>query len=142
MKQAKKQWVSSAKTSVKLKVSEADQKILEEYFQPMVESFKIAFISKDPDKEFNYTVDIYSKWYRDYFYLCQQFKSEHPNRRADEFEVKFTRLQYVGKNQFDFSYFRHTGQWHVVARGLSMEECREMILSNPVFQPIWVNTGQ
>lgn len=136
MKQAKKQWMPASKTSVKLKPSEADQKIIEEYFQPMVESFKIAFIPKDPNKEFNYTVDIYSKWYRDCFYLCQEFKSEHPHRLTDEFEVKFARLKYMGDNQFGFSYFRHTGQWHLVAQGLTMEKCREMILANPVFQPI------
>ena len=54
----------------------------------------------------------------------------------DEFEEKFVRLKPTGKNQFEFSYFRHTGQWFLVAVGLTMEECRDLILSNPNFQPI------
>jgi len=33
---------------------------------------------------------------------------------ADEFEEKFVRLKITGKNQFEFSYFRHTGQWFLV----------------------------
>ncbi len=67
--------------------------------------------------------------------MCEKFKSERPNRLYDEFEVKFVRLKYTGKNQFEFSYYRHTGQWHLVAQGLTLDECMEMILLNPVFQP-------
>ncbi len=122
--------------SLKIKPSESDKKNIQDYFHPLVESFKKQYISKNPNKEFNYLVDIYSKWYQNYFYLCEKFKSELPNRLDDEFEVKFVRLKYTGKNQFGFSYFRHTGQWHLVAEGLTLEECKEMILSNPVFQPI------
>jgi hypothetical protein len=79
---------------------------------------------------------IKTTWYRNYFYLCEKFKSESPNRMVDEFETKFVRLEYKGKDSFDFSYFRHTGAWHLVAQSLSLEDCKELILSNPNFQPI------
>jgi len=132
----KKYWVFSPVKNSKTKPSEFDKISIQNYFQPLVESFKSQYIKENLNKKFNYLIDVYSKWYQNYFYLCEKFKSEHPNRLTDEFEVKFIRLKYTGKNQFDFSYFRHTGQWHLVADGLTLDECREMILSNPVFQPI------
>ena len=126
----------SSKASLKVKLTELGKKNIQGDFQPLVESFKKQCILQNPDKQFNYLIDIYSKWYQNYFYLCEKYKSEQPNRLADEFEVKIVRLKYTGKNLFDFSYFRHTGQWHLVAKSFTLEECKEMILSNPVFQPI------
>ena len=136
MKDNKKYWMPSSRSNQKIKLSESEKHDIQDYFHPLVESFKKQYVLENPNKEFNYLVDIYSKWYQNYFYLCEKFKSEHPNRLTDEFEVKFVRLKYTGKNQFDFSYFRHTGQWHLVAEDLTLDECKEMILSNPNFQPI------
>ena len=126
----------SSKASLKAKLTELGKRNIQDDFQPLIESFKKQCISKNPNKEFNYLIDIYSKWYQNYFYLCEKYKSEHPNRIKDEFEAKFVRLTYTGKDQFEFSYFRHTGQWHLVAENLTLDECKEMILSNPNFQPI------
>ena len=132
----KKYFTNPPKASLKVKLTELGKKNIKDDFQPLVESFKKQCILKNPNKEFNYLIDIYSKWYQNYFYLCEKYKSEHSNRLADEFEVKIIRLKYTGKNLFDFSYFRHTGQWHLLAKGLTLDDCKEMILSNPVFQPI------
>lgn len=136
MKKNNKYWVLSPEKSSNVKPSEYDKTRIQNYFLPLIESFKGQYIEENPNKEFNYLVDVYSKWHQNYFYLCEKFKSEHPNRLADEFEVKFVRLKFTGKNQFELSYFRHTGQWYFVADGLTLEDCRDMILSNPVFQPI------
>ena len=121
----------------KPKLSESEKISIRNYFQPLVDEFKRLYIKENPNKEDNYLIDVYSKWYQNYFYLCEKFKSEHPNRLVDEFEEKFVRLKFTGVNQFEFSYFRHTGQWFLVADGLTMEDCRDMILSNPNFQPIF-----
>lgn len=93
-------------------------------------------IKENPDKRYNYLVDVYTKWYQRYFYFCEKFKSEFPDRIYDEFEVRFVRLENTGKDRFDFSYFRHTGQWFQVATELTLKECLEMIQQNPNFQPI------
>jgi len=77
----------SATKSSKGKPSESDKKSIQDYFHPLVESFKEQYISKKPGKDFSYLIDVYSKWFRDYFYLCEKYKSVHPNRLADEFEV-------------------------------------------------------
>lgn len=131
----KKRWVLSPKESSKAKPSESDKNNIQNYFLPLIESFKKQYIKENPNTEFNYLIDVYSKWYQNYFYLCEKFKSEYPNRLKDEFEVKFVRLKYTDINEFEFSYFRHTEQWHLVAERLTLDQCRDMILSNPVFQP-------
>jgi len=133
----RKRWIPWSEKKSKPKPLESDKISIQNYFQPLVDEFKTQCISENPDKENNYLIDIYSKWYQNYFYLCEKFKSEHPNRLVDEFEEKFVRLKFTGNNQFEFSYFRHTGQWFLVAEGLTMEDCRDMILSNPNFQPIF-----
>ena len=118
------------------KPSERDKSTIDAYFYPVVEGFKQQYISKVPNKRYNYLVDVYSKWYQNYFYLCEKFEPGNSNELKKEFEVKFVRLKYTGKNQFDFSYFRHTGKWDLVAESLTMEECKDMIISIPAFQPI------
>jgi len=136
IKKTIKRWMASPEKSPITKLSEVEKVEIQNYFQPLVDDFKKEYVTENPDKESNYPIDIYSKWNQNYFYLCEKFKSEHPNRLVDEFEEKFIRLKPTGKNQFEFSYFRHTGQWFLVAVGLTMEECRDLILSNPNFQPI------
>ncbi len=136
MKSIKRYRVHSASKNLKAKLSEPEKKEIEAYFNPLIEDFKIKYISKNPNKQYNYLVDIYSKWYHNYFYLCEKFAPGDHNHLNHGFEVKFVRLKYAGKNQFDFSYYRHTGQWELVTDALTLEECKEMIVSNPVFQPI------
>jgi hypothetical protein len=74
-----------------------------------------------PNKENNYVSDIYTKWHRNYFYFCEKNKAEYENRRFDEFETKFVRLEFIAENSFNFSYFRHIGQWHLVAENVNLE---------------------
>lgn len=133
---SKKRWVLLPEKNPKIIPSELEKKIVQDFFQPFVESLKKQYVLKKPDKKFNYLVDVYSKWYQNYFYLCEKFKSECPSRIVDEYEEKFVRLTYTGKNLFDFSFLRHTGQWHVVATKLTMNECKKEISSNQVFHPI------
>jgi hypothetical protein len=130
-------WGFSSTNSKSVKPSEHNKIEIKIYFQPLIENFKNQFINANPNKEFNYLIDIYSKWHGNYFYFCEKYKSERENRIVDEFEVKFLRLKFIEKNLFELSYFRHTGQWQtVVPFGMTCQDCKEMILSNPVFHPI------
>jgi hypothetical protein len=107
----RKRGMPSLEKNSKPKLSESDKITVQNYFQPLVDDFKKQFVKENPDKKSNYLIDVYSKWYQNYFYLCEKFKSEHPNRLTDEFEEKFVRLKFSGNNRFEFSYFRHTGQF-------------------------------
>ena len=107
MKKAKKTWVLSTPKKVKTTPPELEKQLVEAKFKPIIEELKNEYIEK-PHPEYNYRVDIYSKWYRNYFYLCSKYKSESPKAISKEFELKFTRLEYKGKNSFDIAYMRHT----------------------------------
>ncbi len=136
MKKNQKRWVFGSTKAPNVKPTEQEKQHINEFFEPLINAFKKQFVKENPNKDYNYVTDVYSKWYQNFFYLCEKFKAEHPNRIADEYEAKFVRLKYTGKDQFEFSYFRHTGQWHLVTSGLPLEQCKEMILENPAFQPM------
>jgi hypothetical protein len=85
--------------------------------------------------QFNYIVDIYTKWYRHYFYFCAKYCVSGPNALAPYFEAKFARLEYAGHNQFNLAYRRYTEEWIEVYPGLSLDQCLNAIRDDPLFQP-------
>ncbi len=123
-------------TTKKKMPTDSEKKLITLAFCDIVDDFRQKFIPKEPDRKYNYVIDIFSKWHRNFFYLCERFKSEHPDRIADEFESPFVRLEYLDKDSFTFSYLRHTGSWHIVDQRISSNECKDLILSNPNFQPL------
>jgi len=129
-------WMFVGHTKIKVKPTEEEKNKITNLCRPIVEQFKKQYIQEKPDKRFNYLVDVYTKWNRNYFYFCEKFKSEYPERIADEFEIKFVRLEYIGKESFNFSYFRHTKRWFLVADNLTLKDCIEMMQDNPNFQPV------
>lgn len=85
--------------------------------------------------DFNYIADIYSKWYRNYFYFCTTYNCPSTNAISPSFETKFARMEYVAGNRFNLAYMRHTGQWLEVFQDISMDECLKLIEENPIFMP-------
>lgn len=66
----------------------------------------------------------------------RKYKSVGANKIVDEYERKYVRLEFITENNYNFSYFRHTGQWHLVAENCSLETCLQMINENGNFQPL------
>ena len=87
------------------------------------------------DIEWNYIVDIYTKWHGSYFYFCAKYCSPGPNAISPSFETKFARMGYFGNNHFNLSYMRHTGQWWEIYTDLSSDECLTTIRNEPHFLP-------
>ncbi len=87
------------------------------------------------DNDFNYLVDIYSKWYQNYFYFCTKYNCPGPNAISPSFETKFARMEYIGNEKFNISYMRHTGQWYEIHQELSMFESIKLISEGPHFIP-------
>ena len=87
------------------------------------------------DEQFNYIVDIYSKWYRNYFYFCAKYACPGPNAISPYFEAKYARMEYVGNGRCNLSYMRHTGQWCEIYIGLSVNECLTAIRDEHHFLP-------
>ena len=99
--------------------------------QGLVEEWKPSYIKKPPKGyQFNYIVDLYTKWRGNYFYFCATYACPGPRAISPSFESYFTRMQYIGNNRFNLAYMRHTGKWWETQRFLTVAECFETIRDN------------
>jgi hypothetical protein len=62
---------------------------------------KAKYIQPPPENpQFNYIVDIYSKWYHKAFYFSAEYRVAGPHPTQPSFEAKFARMQYAGTGIF------------------------------------------
>ena len=114
--------------SVKTEVSQQAQKIIEEW--------KPQFVEAPPkDREWNYIVDLSTKWHRDYFYFVAKYASPGPTAISPFFDAPFTRLEYVRNQRFNLSFMRHTGRWVEVERELTLAKALESIRNKGFYHP-------
>ena len=114
---------------LKAEVQRKADEFLESYLKP-------TFIHPPPkDHQWNYIVDIFTKWHQRYFYFCSTYRCPSPNRISEFFESRFARLEFVGNKRFNVSYMRHTGQWWEIFQGLTLEECIEEIRGQELLHP-------
>jgi hypothetical protein len=89
--------------------------------------------------KWNYLVDLYTKWHRNYFYFYAKYACPGLNALSPSFDTGFARLEYVGsagrKKWFNLSYMRHTGKWWEIRQGLSLEQCLAEIRGSGFFHP-------
>jgi len=111
------------------KVTTAAEKLVGTFLKPQFVE------TPSKNEQFNYIVDIYTKWYRNYFYFLTKYACPGPNAISPFFEVKFARLEYVGNERFNLSFMRHTGKWLEIHHNLSLNECLESLQNDPIFQP-------
>lgn len=137
MAKRKKGWIATPAKRAKPKVPDALKKTLQEKANQVIEdTIKPKHIKPPPtDSNFNYLADIYSKWYRSYFYFCATYHCPGPNAISPSFDTKFARMEYVGGEKFNLSYMRHTEQWWEIYQDLPMLECIERIVQEPHFIP-------
>ena len=95
-------------------------------------------IQAEADKKhgFNYVVDIYTMWRGRYFYFITKYCNPRENATTEYFEVRSTRMEYIGGQRFNLAYMRHTGQWMEVFQGLTLAECLETIEKEELFWPV------
>jgi hypothetical protein len=137
MAKQQKGWVYVGAKSSKSTVPESLKCEVTEKANLLVETIlKPAYIKPPPkNADWNYLIDIYTKWYRGKFYFCGKYCSPGPNAIAPGFEMNFARLEYVGGQRFNLAYLRHTGQWGEIYEGQTLEECLALIKNDPAFQP-------
>jgi hypothetical protein len=137
MKRGQTMWTFNPQKYPKPKVPEDVKLEAETKAKELIESFlKPEYIKPPPEEmRYNYVVDIYTKWYRSYFYLCAKYACLDTQAISPFFEEKFTRMEYAGDRLFNLSYMRHTGTWFELFRDLSIDECLETIKDLPHFQP-------
>ncbi len=133
----RKMWIPSSPRKTKSQVPDSIKRSLNEKAGEIIENdLKPKHIKPPPtENDFNYLVDIYSKWYRNYFYFCAKYNCPSPSAISPSFETKFARMEYVGNEKFNLSYMRHTEQWCEIYQELPMFECIKIIAEEPHFVP-------
>jgi hypothetical protein len=89
--------------------------------------------AQDPGP-FNYPIAVFPEWRGKAFYLNVRYRARS-RRPEDDFVVRHTRMTLTGFGRFELAYFRHTGKWFTVFRGLTAAECFQEIEANEVFWP-------
>jgi hypothetical protein len=115
--------------SVKSKVSLKAQQLIDEYLRP-------EHVKPPPKKpQFNYIIDLFTKWYQSYFYFCAVYACPHPDATSPTFETRFARMGYQGEDRFNLAYMRHNGKWNEIFFALTLDECLKAIKDEPHFLP-------
>ncbi len=102
----------------------------------IAEVLKPRFLPRIEPTCFNYPVNIYGKWHGNKYRFIQRFRSDHPDAITPEFDAPFARLEYVGRDRFDLSYYRHTGEWLCLYRSVPFAEALKLIESDGHLHPV------
>ena len=78
-------------------LQEKGNDIIEKIFKPKY------LLPVSEEHTLNQIVDIYAKWHRNCFYFCVKYKCP-PDAYRSSFENKFVRLEYLGDDEFQYSY--------------------------------------
>ena len=134
---AKKRWVYSPRKQSTSKVPDSLKQTVKAKADKLVETVLIPQYVKPPPEgyQFNYLVNIYTKWYRNYFYFCSTYNVPGPNALAPSFEDKFARLEYVAADRLNVAYMRYTEQWQEIAWDVTLDEALGMIEESGHFHP-------
>ncbi|MBP0013200.1 MAG: hypothetical protein J7545_13190 [Roseofilum sp. SBFL] len=135
-KKRKKIWVYSPAKLPKPKVPEAEKKLILEKCSQFIESeLKPKCITSESNNPFFRLVDIFGKWYRNFFHFYAVYDSLDPDSPKPSFKKRFTRLEYVAPDRFNIAYMRHTGNWWETHSNLTLEECFDRIRTTEILQP-------
>ena len=129
-------WYPSSGSSKAQKPSDTLKLKVEQALKPVIEEATAALKPYDESKDINQGIYFFGKWNRNFYYVYQKMKTP-PNSMVEEFDYGVARMKYVGDQQFDLAYFRHTGKWEDIFThaGLSLEEAVEAIKNDPWFLP-------
>jgi hypothetical protein len=97
-------------------------------------ALKPRLIETQPDAEFNFIVDVLTRWRGSSLYFISVYQvGRHGVVPGDTFEAPFARMQYKGADRFGLSLMRHTGRWVEIYPDLPVDECLESIRDDPFF---------
>ena len=83
------------------------------------------------EKEINQIIDIYTKWHRNSFYFCVKYRCP-PGANRSFFENSFVKFEYLGDDEFQYSYMRHTGKWNPTFK-MAVDGCLKRVVSEIPF---------
>lgn len=137
MAKRRKTWVDSPARDPKAAGSDATKAEVERRANELIVTALAAKHIQPPPKEpkFNYVTRLSTKWHGRYFYFVALYACPEPNAISPTFEVNFARLEHTAMGRFNLAYRRHTGKWHELFAGLTLDECLKAIKDDPWFQP-------
>lgn len=118
--------------------SDAERRAITAACERFIEDvLKPEFLPEIRPTKFNYCIDIFGKWHGTKYRFLQRFRNDRPDTYTEsEFISPFARLEYVGRDRFDLSYFRHTGQWWTVDRGVTLDQALALLETKGIYNPI------
>lgn len=136
-KKKPKTWVYSPARDPKAGVPDATRAEVERQANELIDTALTPKHVQLPPKnpEFNYVIGLSAKWHGRYFYFVATYACPGPNAVSPTFEVNFARLEYAATGRFNLAYLRHTGKWHELFAGLTLDECRTSVRDDPWFHP-------
>ncbi len=137
MPKPKKTWVYSPARDPKAAASDATKAEVERKASGLIEAvLKPKHVLPPPvDAKFNYVAGLTTKWHGRYFYFVATYACPGPRAIAPTFEVNFARLEHTPLGRFNLAYLRHTGKWHELFAGLTLDECLKSVRDDPWFTP-------
>jgi len=137
MAQQRKAWMVSPGKKPKSSLPDSIKNELEAKATDLIVNvLKPKHVQPPPQEEqFNYIIDIGTKWYRNYFYFFSIYACPGPNALAPTFESKFARMEYIGAAKFALYFIRHTGEWVGIYDALSVEENMKALQDDDWFMP-------
>ena len=107
-----KAFSAESKKAIKDKVD----KIIERHMKPLV------LKRRGGKAAFGDVQDIYTKWHgHNLILIAKRRGGRVVGRYAEDFETKSGRLELVGVDMFDISYFRHTGRWWTIQHDCTLK---------------------
>lgn len=123
--------VSSARISEEEKaaVTQACQHHIDQFLKP-------GFLGHIHPTEFNYPFDILGRWRGSTYTFFQRYRSGYPQNLGEEFDAPFARLDWKSSNRFDLMWYRHTGKWHRLHEGLSLQRAMATLTADGLLHPV------
>src|SRR4051812_36190944 len=84
----------------------------------------------------NYPFDNHGKWRGTLYRFHQPNRSGFPDTLNEAMDSPFEALGWVARDRFDIQWYRHTGAWHCLYRGLSLTDALNTIETVPVLHPL------
>jgi len=133
--QRKKQWVYSPKKVWPIVPPETQQSVID-LVESVISRLILRYFESHNHRSKDSLTEITSHWRRCYFYVVAVYHTTAKNAINSDYEENLARLEYVGSDSYNLSYFRHTGEWFEITRGQTLKDCLAIITENSFFHPL------
>ena len=119
------------------RISDREKAAVVRACQHHIEAFlKPRFLHEVRPTKFNYPVDILGRCRGSTYSFLQRYRSGYPQNLGEEFDAPFARLDWTSPDRFNLMWHRHTGKWHRLHQGLSLERAMATLKADGLLHPV------